>query len=122
MTGEPRIPKAELTGIYGALVTRMARRMLGDVPDGLTSVCVVCIASWLGGDLDPDDNVVIETIDVLAASNGNDSLQPQARPPLPADEAAADGCGACGPGTGAGGMISLLGLALVRRASRREAA
>ena len=35
MTGEPRIPKAELTGIYGALVTRMARRMLGDVPDGI---------------------------------------------------------------------------------------
>jgi alkylhydroperoxidase family enzyme len=28
-----RIPKAELTGIYGAIVTRMSRRMLGDVAE-----------------------------------------------------------------------------------------
>ena len=30
-----RIPKAELTGIYGGLVKRMSRKMVGDVPDGL---------------------------------------------------------------------------------------
>jgi alkylhydroperoxidase family enzyme len=28
-----RIPKAELTGIYGAMVERMARKMFGDVPE-----------------------------------------------------------------------------------------
>jgi alkylhydroperoxidase family enzyme len=35
MSGTPRIPKAELTGVYGALVKRMSRKMLGDVPDGV---------------------------------------------------------------------------------------
>ncbi|MGW5150043.1 carboxymuconolactone decarboxylase family protein [Rhodococcus koreensis] len=30
-----RIPQAELTGIYGAVVKRMSRKMLGDVPDGV---------------------------------------------------------------------------------------
>lgn len=30
-----RIPAAEMTGLYGALVRRLARRMTGDVPDGL---------------------------------------------------------------------------------------
>ena len=30
-----RIPKAELTGLYGALVERTARKMLGDVPEGV---------------------------------------------------------------------------------------
>jgi AhpD family alkylhydroperoxidase len=28
-----RIPKAELTGLYGAVVKRMSRRLVGDVPD-----------------------------------------------------------------------------------------
>lgn len=30
-----RIPPAEMTGLYGGLVTRMARRMVGNVPDGV---------------------------------------------------------------------------------------
>jgi AhpD family alkylhydroperoxidase len=30
-----RIPEAEVTGIYGALVKRMSRRMVGDVPEGV---------------------------------------------------------------------------------------
>lgn len=30
-----RIPRAELTGLYGWLVKRMSRRMLGTVPDGI---------------------------------------------------------------------------------------
>ena len=30
---ETRIPKAELTGVYGWLVSRMSRRMIGDVPE-----------------------------------------------------------------------------------------
>lgn len=30
-----RIPQAELTGVYGALVKRMARKQLGDVPEAL---------------------------------------------------------------------------------------
>jgi alkylhydroperoxidase family enzyme len=33
MTGTTRIPKAELTGVYGALVKRMSRKLFGDVPD-----------------------------------------------------------------------------------------
>src|ERR687894_2756627 len=33
MAHNPRIPKAELTGIYGAMVKRMSRRMLGDVAE-----------------------------------------------------------------------------------------
>src|SRR4028119_697969 len=28
-----RIPKAELTGIYGAMVKRMSRKMFGEVPE-----------------------------------------------------------------------------------------
>ena len=30
-----RIPPAEITGVYGALVKRTSRRMLGDVPDAV---------------------------------------------------------------------------------------
>ncbi|MBK1787680.1 carboxymuconolactone decarboxylase family protein [Prauserella cavernicola] len=33
MTGTTRIPKAELTGLYGALVKRMCRKMIGAVPE-----------------------------------------------------------------------------------------
>ena len=35
MASRTRIPSAELTGIYGALVKRMSRKMLGDVPEPL---------------------------------------------------------------------------------------
>ncbi len=33
MTSRTRIPKTELTGVYGALVKRMSRRMFGAVPE-----------------------------------------------------------------------------------------
>jgi AhpD family alkylhydroperoxidase len=33
MAGNTRIPKAELTGVYGAIVKRMSRRLMGDVPE-----------------------------------------------------------------------------------------
>jgi alkylhydroperoxidase family enzyme len=33
MAGNTRIPTAELTGIYGAVVKRMSRKMVGDVPE-----------------------------------------------------------------------------------------
>ncbi len=33
MVGSTRIPKAELTGIYGAVVKRMSRKMFSDVPE-----------------------------------------------------------------------------------------
>jgi alkylhydroperoxidase family enzyme len=33
MTSRTRIPKAELTGVYGAIVKRMSRKMLGDVAE-----------------------------------------------------------------------------------------
>jgi alkylhydroperoxidase family enzyme len=33
MAGSTRIPKAELTGVYGAMVKRMSRKMLGDVAE-----------------------------------------------------------------------------------------
>src|SRR3954465_6757301 len=35
MTGTPRIPTAEITGLKGALVKRFARRALGQVPSSL---------------------------------------------------------------------------------------
>ena len=35
MASTTRIPTAELTGIYGAMVKRMSRRMLGDVPEAV---------------------------------------------------------------------------------------
>ncbi|MEU6644254.1 carboxymuconolactone decarboxylase family protein [Saccharomonospora sp. NPDC046836] len=35
MAGNNRIPKAELTGIYGAILKRMSRKMLGDVAEPL---------------------------------------------------------------------------------------
>jgi alkylhydroperoxidase family enzyme len=33
MAGNTRIPKAELTGVYGAVVKRISRKMLGDVAE-----------------------------------------------------------------------------------------
>src|SRR5918992_3729628 len=33
MASSTRIPKAELTGIYGAMVKRMSRKLMGDVPE-----------------------------------------------------------------------------------------
>ncbi len=33
MASTPRIPKAEITGIYGYLVKRFTRKLLGDVPE-----------------------------------------------------------------------------------------
>jgi alkylhydroperoxidase family enzyme len=33
MAANLRIPKAQLTGVYGAIVTRMSRKMLGEVPE-----------------------------------------------------------------------------------------
>jgi AhpD family alkylhydroperoxidase len=33
MTSKTRIPPAELTGIYGAMVRRMSRKMFGEVPE-----------------------------------------------------------------------------------------
>src|SRR5450755_1762976 len=33
MSSSPRIPKAELTGLYGAMVKRMSRKMFGEVPE-----------------------------------------------------------------------------------------
>jgi len=38
MAGNTRIPKAELTGVYGAIVKRMSRKMLGDVADPVAVV------------------------------------------------------------------------------------
>jgi alkylhydroperoxidase family enzyme len=35
MASSTRIPPAELTGIYGALIKRMSRKMIGDVPDAI---------------------------------------------------------------------------------------
>src|ERR1700734_1098261 len=33
MAGNTRIPQAELTGLYGAMVKRMSRKMFGEVPE-----------------------------------------------------------------------------------------
>jgi hypothetical protein len=33
MTSSARIPQAELTGLYGAIVKRMSRKMFGEVPE-----------------------------------------------------------------------------------------
>ena len=33
MSRSPRIPQAELTGLYGAMVKRMSRKMFGEVPE-----------------------------------------------------------------------------------------
>jgi alkylhydroperoxidase family enzyme len=35
MASKTRIPKAEITGIYGYLLKKMARKMLGDVPESV---------------------------------------------------------------------------------------
>ena len=33
MSSSPRIPRAELTGLYGAMIKRMSRKMFGEVPE-----------------------------------------------------------------------------------------
>jgi alkylhydroperoxidase family enzyme len=35
MTSSTRIPKAEITGVYGAVLKKMSRKMLGEVPEAL---------------------------------------------------------------------------------------
>lgn len=35
MTSTTRVPKAEITGIYGTLLKKLSRKMFGDVPDGV---------------------------------------------------------------------------------------
>ncbi|MQA61444.1 MAG: carboxymuconolactone decarboxylase family protein [Actinophytocola sp.] len=35
MTGNTRVPQAEITGVYGAVMKKMSRKMLGQVPDAL---------------------------------------------------------------------------------------
>jgi alkylhydroperoxidase family enzyme len=35
MASSARIPQTELTGIYGAMIKRMTRKMVGDVPDAV---------------------------------------------------------------------------------------
>ncbi|HWL97547.1 MAG TPA: carboxymuconolactone decarboxylase family protein [Nocardioidaceae bacterium] len=35
MTSNIRVPKAEITGVYGAVLKRMSRRMFGEVPESL---------------------------------------------------------------------------------------
>lgn len=35
MTGTTRVPRAEITGLYGAIVKRFSKRMLGQVPEPL---------------------------------------------------------------------------------------
>jgi alkylhydroperoxidase family enzyme len=35
MTGNTRVPRAEITGLYGAVLKRVTRRMFGEVPEGL---------------------------------------------------------------------------------------
>ena len=33
MSSTPRIPKAEITGLYGYMLKRFSRKLLGDVPE-----------------------------------------------------------------------------------------
>ncbi|MGH2775529.1 MAG: carboxymuconolactone decarboxylase family protein [Actinomycetota bacterium] len=35
MTSNTRVPKAEITGVYGTVLKRMSKRMVGEVPDAL---------------------------------------------------------------------------------------
>ena len=35
MTSNTRVPKAEITGLYGAVLKKMSKKMLGQVPDAL---------------------------------------------------------------------------------------
>ena len=35
MTSNTRVPKAEITGLYGTLLKRMSKKMVGEVPDAL---------------------------------------------------------------------------------------
>ena len=35
MTSGTRVPRAEITGVYGALVKRFSTKMFGDVPEPL---------------------------------------------------------------------------------------
>jgi len=35
MTSSTRVPEAEINGLYGAMMKRMSRKMLGEVPDAL---------------------------------------------------------------------------------------
>jgi alkylhydroperoxidase family enzyme len=38
MSNSPRIPEAQLTGLYGAMVKRMSRKMFGEVPEPVAVV------------------------------------------------------------------------------------
>jgi hypothetical protein len=35
MTSNTRVPQAEITGLYGTVLKRMSKKMVGEVPDAL---------------------------------------------------------------------------------------
>jgi hypothetical protein len=35
MTGNTRVPRAEITGVYGTVLKNMSKKMVGEVPDAL---------------------------------------------------------------------------------------
>ena len=41
MTSTTRIPPAELTGLYGAVVKRMSRKLFGEVPEPVGVACLL---------------------------------------------------------------------------------
>ncbi|GEM_PF-6231310 len=65
MTSRTRIPRAELTGIYGAVVKRMSRRMLGDVAEPVEVTWHNRTTPDVADDVELAENVSIAMLTVL---------------------------------------------------------
>ncbi|BCN52382.1 sigma factor-like helix-turn-helix DNA-binding protein [Prescottella equi] len=65
MTSRTRIPRAELPGIYGAVVKRMSRRMLGDVAEPVEVTWHNRTTPDVADDVELAENVSIAMLTVL---------------------------------------------------------
>ena len=65
MTSRTRIPRAELTGICGAVVKRMSRRMLGDVAEPVEVTWHNRTTPDVADDVELAENVSIAMLTVL---------------------------------------------------------
>ena len=58
MASSTRVPATEITGIYGALLKTMSRKMLGQVPEGLGVMWHYPAAAQGHDEVRPQDRVV----------------------------------------------------------------
>ena len=65
MSSSPRIPEAELTGLYGAMIKRMSRKMFGEVPEPVVYGVQGALREYYGAKEGPP---IASTLDHIVAA------------------------------------------------------